>query len=171
MKQTRGDETADFELAFQSRVGPVKWLEPYTDDALENLGKRGRDRVVVVPISFVSEHIETLEELDIEYREVAEDAGIKYWRRVPALNLDSDFIAELKRQVTGALDKPVMSSVDACIVNSFDLAEAPVGVLPGLGEPVELMNGRTMTVALTLTVLFELLADSRVINVLGLGAV
>ena len=60
---------------------------------------------MVVPISFVSEHIETLEELDIEYREVAEEAGVKHWRRVPALNLDEDFISELATQVQGALAK------------------------------------------------------------------
>merc|ERR1711865_517246 len=88
----------------------------------------------VVPISFVSEHIETLEELDIEYREVAEKAGVTHWRRVPALNLDADFISELATQVRGALAKPVVNSVDACILNSFDLTEMPVGMLPGVGR-------------------------------------
>mmetsp|Transcript_8329 Transcript_8329/g.25017 ORF Transcript_8329/g.25017 Transcript_8329/m.25017 type:complete len:482 (+) Transcript_8329:47-1492(+) len=170
-KRRLGDDCGDFELAFQSRVGPVKWLEPYTDEALEKIGARGCDRIVVVPISFVSEHIETLEEIDMEYREVAEEAGVKHWRRVPALNLDEDFIAELAKQVRGALAKPVVSSVEACVVNAFDLTETPVGVLPGMGERVEFINGRTLQVAITLGVLFELLADSRFVNVMGVGAI
>ena len=169
VKRRRPETTATFELSFQSRVGPVKWLEPYTDTKLEEIGERGCDSVVVVPISFVSEHIETLEELDIEYREVAEEAGVKHWRRVPALNLDEDFISELATQVRGALAKPVVNSVDACILNSFDLTETPVGMLPGVDEPVEFVNGRTMTVAITLTILFELLADrASVVGLLGL---
>jgi len=168
VKARRPDTNATFQLSFQSRVGPVKWLEPYTDVVLEELGQQGCDSVVVVPISFVSEHIETLEELDIEYREVAEEAGVTHWRRVPALNLDADFISELAAQVQGALAKPVVNSVDACILNSFDLTETPVGMLPGVDEPVEFVNGRTMTVAITLTVLFELLADSRAASLLGL---
>ncbi len=169
VKRRRPATTATFELSFQSRVGPVKWLEPYTDTKLTEIGERGCDSVVVVPISFVSEHIETLEELDIEYREVAEEAGVKHWRRVPALNLDEDFISELATQVRGALAKPVVNSVDACILNSFDLTETPVGMLPGVDEPVEFVNGRTMTVAITLTILFELLADrASVVGLLGL---
>jgi len=169
VKRRRPETKATFELSFQSRVGPVKWLEPYTDTKLEEIGERGCDSVVVVPISFVSEHIETLEELDIEYREVAEEAGVKHWRRVPALNLDEDFISELATQVRGALAKPVVNSVDACILNSFDLTETPVGMLPGVDEPVEFVNGRTMTVAITLTILFELLADrASVVGLLGL---
>jgi ferrochelatase len=54
----------DYKLCFQSRVGPVKWLEPYTDDVLNQLGADGLKNIVVVPLSFVSEHVETLEEID-----------------------------------------------------------------------------------------------------------
>ena len=75
-----------FTLAYQSRVGPVEWLQPYTDEALVELGEQGVKELVVVPISFVSEHIETLEEIDIEYREIATEAGITTFRRVPALD-------------------------------------------------------------------------------------
>lgn len=65
-----------YHLSFQSRVGPVKWLQPYTEEKLEELGKeKGVKNLVVVPISFVSEHIETLEEIDMEYKEVAEEFG------------------------------------------------------------------------------------------------
>lgn len=82
-------------LAYQSRVGPVEWLKPYTESAIRQLARRGIDRLVVVPISFVSEHIETLQEIDIEYREVAEQCGIHHFDRVPALNLHPTFINDL----------------------------------------------------------------------------
>jgi protoheme ferro-lyase len=55
-------------LAYQSRVGPVEWLQPYTDDSIRELGRRGVKSLLAVPISFVSEHIETLEEIDMEYK-------------------------------------------------------------------------------------------------------
>lgn len=55
-------------LAYQSRVGPVEWLRPYTDDSIRYLAQRGVTSLLAVPISFVSEHIETLEEIDVEYR-------------------------------------------------------------------------------------------------------
>lgn len=84
-----------FSLSFQSRVGPIQWLRPYTDDALRSLGRKGVRNLVVVPISFVSEHIETLEEIDMEYRELALENGIVNWRRVPALNTDPGFIADM----------------------------------------------------------------------------
>ncbi|MGZ7303447.1 ferrochelatase, partial [Streptococcus pyogenes] len=58
----------DYTLAYQSRVGPVEWLQPYTEDSLIALGEKGVKDLVVIPISFVSEHIETLQEIDIEYR-------------------------------------------------------------------------------------------------------
>ena len=82
-------------LAFQSKVGPVKWLGPSTERVLEELGQSGKTAVLVVPISFVSDHIETLQEIDIAYREVASRAGIKEFRRVPALNLNQKFIDAL----------------------------------------------------------------------------
>ncbi len=82
-------------LAFQSKVGPVTWLGPSTGDVLKELGKKGTESVVVVPISFVSDHIETLQEIDIAYRQVAIQSGIREFRRVPSLNLDAGFIQSL----------------------------------------------------------------------------
>jgi ferrochelatase len=82
-------------LAYQSRVGPVEWLKPYTEDAIKELGAAGIENLLVVPVSFVSEHIETLEEIDIEYREIAEEAGIHNFNRVPALNTHPVFIEAL----------------------------------------------------------------------------
>lgn len=97
-------------LAYQSRVGPVEWLKPYTEDAIHQLARRGIDRLVVVPISFVSEHIETLQEIDIEYREVAEACGIHHFDRVPALNLHPTFIEDLGDLVMESLCLSPMKS-------------------------------------------------------------
>lgn len=92
-------------LAYQSKVGPVEWLKPYTEDALQELGAENTKDLLVVPISFVSEHIETLQEIDLEYREVAEQAGITNFKRVPALNTHPMFIEALSNLTTEALEK------------------------------------------------------------------
>jgi ferrochelatase len=75
-------------ITYQSRVGPVQWLEPNTEDVLEMLGKDGVKNILIVPISFVGDHIETLHELGIEYREVAEEFGIENYHvtRLPKAN-------------------------------------------------------------------------------------
>ena len=93
-------------LAYQSRVGPVEWLKPYTEEALKELGAQGVENLLVVPISFVSEHIETLQEIDIEYRELAEESGIHNFQRIPALNTHPLFIDSLATLVVEALDAP-----------------------------------------------------------------
>ncbi|CAM8955588.1 unnamed protein product [Rhodiola kirilowii] len=85
----------DHTLAYQSRVGPVQWLQPYTDKVLVELGEKGVKNLLAVPVSFVSEHIETLEEIDMEYRELALESGIENWGRVPALNCTPSFISDL----------------------------------------------------------------------------
>lgn len=87
---------------YQSRVGPLAWIGPSTDDEIR---KAGGDKVplIVVPIAFVSEHSETLVELDIEYRELADYAGVPHYTRVPALGIHPAYIealAELCRQVS-----------------------------------------------------------------------
>ncbi len=84
-----------YTLAFQSKVGPVKWLGPSTEAVLKDLGRQGTEAVLTVPVSFVSDHIETLQEIDIAYREVARKSGIGEFRRVPALNTDARFIEGL----------------------------------------------------------------------------
>jgi len=90
-------------LAYQSKVGPVEWLRPYTDDTIRELAADGVTQMVTVPISFVSEHIETLEEIDVEYAELAQECGITGWTRVPALGLEQDFIDDLAAAVVEAL--------------------------------------------------------------------
>jgi protoporphyrin/coproporphyrin ferrochelatase len=97
-----GSETPglDATICYQSRVGPLAWIGPSVE---EELRRAGRDRVgvIVVPISFVSEHSETLVELDSEYRHVAEQCGVPSYRRVPTVGADSRFIAALGDLVRG----------------------------------------------------------------------
>uniref|UniRef100_A0A0D3G6L7 Ferrochelatase n=2 Tax=Oryza TaxID=4527 RepID=A0A0D3G6L7_9ORYZ len=90
-------------LAYQSRVGPVEWLRPYTDETIIELGQKGVKSLLAVPISFVSEHIETLEEIDVEYKELALESGIKHWGRVPALGCEPTFITDLADAVIESL--------------------------------------------------------------------
>jgi len=92
-------------LAFQSKVGPVEWLKPYTDVTIRELAAGGVTSLVVVPISFVSEHIETLEEIDCEYQEVAMEAGMTWWERVPTLGLEPSFIDDLAEAVVDVLPR------------------------------------------------------------------
>jgi ferrochelatase len=82
-------------LGFQSRVGPVRWLEPSIHRVIDSLARKGVRQVLVVPVSFVSDHIETLYEIDIFYREIAERAGIPHFGRAPALNDHPKFIEAL----------------------------------------------------------------------------
>jgi len=110
-------------LSYQSRVGPIEWLRPYTDDVLPQLGGDGVKNLVVVPISFVSEHIETLEEIDIEYRELAEESGITNWRRAQALNTDETFIGDMADMIVEALVQPSLSVTEACVANNVGLVD------------------------------------------------
>lgn len=89
------------ELSFQSKAGPVKWLEPSTEAAVSRLAESGCRNILVVPVSFVSDHIETLYEIDITYAAFARQKGIVQFRRAPALNTRPLFIeclAELVRR-------------------------------------------------------------------------
>ena len=86
---------------YQSRVGPLQWLGPSTEEELERAG-RDRVPVVVVPIAFVSEHSETLVELDIEYRKKARAFGVPDYVRVRTPGVHKDFIAALARIVAVA---------------------------------------------------------------------
>jgi ferrochelatase len=82
-------------LSFQSKTGPVKWLEPSTEEAIENLSKNGCKNLFVIPVSFVSDHIETLYEIDILYKELAAEHGITL-KRCRALNTSEHFIQAMK---------------------------------------------------------------------------
>jgi ferrochelatase len=83
-------------LCYQSRVGPMKWLEPPFLETMERLGQEGIKEMLVVPISFVTEHIETLHEINIDGRIDAKKFGIERFRMMPAVGDSPTFIAALK---------------------------------------------------------------------------
>ncbi len=85
-------------LCFQSRSGPVKWIGPSTPETLHRLAAGGTKNILMVPISFVSDHIETLYEIDILYRDLAHELGMEL-KSTPGLNTDPDFIGALKKLV------------------------------------------------------------------------
>ncbi|GAB6065737.1 ferrochelatase [Aquifex pyrophilus] len=88
-----------YTVAYQSKVGFGKWLEPSTEEALRNLIKNGVKRLVVIPISFVSEHSETLYELDYVYKSLAEELGYEEFIRIPTLQSHPTFIKALEEIV------------------------------------------------------------------------
>lgn len=91
----------DWLVSYQSRVGPLEWIGPATDSEIERAGADGVP-LVVAPLAFVSEHSETLVELDIEYRELAEKAGVARYHRVPTVQTAAPFIDGLARLVLAA---------------------------------------------------------------------
>jgi ferrochelatase len=154
-------------LAYQSRVGPVEWLQPYTEDAIEQLAQQGVKDLVVVPISFVSEHIETLQEIDMEYREIAQEAGIPGFHRVPALNTHPRFIADMADMVTEALTAPRQLFSD--VVHP----DKKVKIYPqersawGLTPVAEVWNGRLAMLGF-LALLLELVSGHGPLHFVGI---
>jgi ferrochelatase len=90
---------------YQSKVGTAKWLAPSMHETIERLGAEGRRHILVVPISFVSDHVETLHEIAIEHRDQAAGLGITDYRMMPGLNDSERFIRTLAKLVRGELDK------------------------------------------------------------------
>ena len=84
----------DAVVCYQSRVGPLEWIGPSTDSEIKRAGAEGKG-VIVAPVAFVSEHSETLVELDIEYRHLAGESGVPDYRRAATVGADSDFIGGL----------------------------------------------------------------------------
>ncbi len=95
----------EWTVAFQSRVGPLEWVGPATDNSIKEAAEAGK-AIVVVPVAFVSEHSETLVELDIEYRHLADRHGAAVYERAPTVSEDPDFIAGLAQLVRTARDRP-----------------------------------------------------------------
>ena len=93
-----GDQNLDWVLSYQSRVGPLKWIGPSTEDVIIKNSKIQK-HIVLVPIAFVSEHSETLVELDIEYKQLADANGCKNYTRVPALGINEDFIKAMSELI------------------------------------------------------------------------
>ena len=92
------DENLNYIISYQSRVGPLKWIGPSTDKVIIKYSKEKKG-IVIVPISFVSEHSETLVELDIEYKKLAEKNGCSFYKRVAALGTEENFIKGLTELV------------------------------------------------------------------------
>jgi len=97
------DEELDSVVCYQSRVGPLEWIRPYTVDEIRRAGREGVP-LIVAPIAFVSEHSETLVELDIEYRELAKKAGVPDYYRVATVGTEQSFIASLGAMIAGVGD-------------------------------------------------------------------
>ncbi|KAE9602742.1 putative protoporphyrin ferrochelatase [Lupinus albus] len=163
-----------YTLAYQSRVGPVEWLKPYTDDTIVELGKTGVKSLLAVPISFVSEHIETLEEIDVEYKELALKSGIENWGRVPALGCEPTFISDLADAVIESLPYvgamavsnlearqslvPLGSVEELLAAYDSQRKELPPPIMVwewGWTKSAETWNGRAAMLAVLLLVFFE----------------
>ena len=134
-------------LAFQSRLGPVEWLGPQTDDVLMQLARSGEKRVLVCPISFTADCLETLEELGLRYRAQFERGGGKLYV-CPALNTFSPFIAALKnlalrgrRPINGSRNhgRPLLSEIDGIRITDADIDSL---VMIGVGVRNRMGTGR-----------------------------
>tara|TARA_Y100001968_G_scaffold197841_1_gene181466 strand:+ start:45547 stop:46617 length:1071 start_codon:yes stop_codon:yes gene_type:complete len=154
-------------LSYQSRVGPEEWLKPYTEDVLEELGKSKVDDLIVVPISFVGEHIETLQEIDIEYKEIAERAGIKNFRRVKALNTHPTFINGLNDLVISCLQDPIIDLEEASKLPSKIKLYPQEKWQWGWNNSSEVWNGRVAMI-IFLIILIELFAGNGPLHKLGI---
>lgn len=176
-------EDLEIHLSYQSRVGPIEWLRPYTDDVLPELGGKGVSNLVVVPISFVSEHIETLEEIDLEYRELAEESGVTNWRRCPALNTDKTFIDDMADMIYDALVEPAQTVTEACIANNvegvdlvpLDTLDVSTTGVAGVGKDIdeslfnkERINARVAMAGVLFTIVLELVSGQPLTHFLGL---
>ena len=154
-------------LAYQSRVGPVEWLQPYTEEAIEALAQEGVGTLVVVPISFVSEHIETLQEIDIEYREIAEEAGIEHFCRVPALNTHQGFIDDMANMVVEAMESPRKRFSQVVHPDKQVKIYPPDRSAWGMTPIAEIWNGRLAMVGF-LALLLELVSGHGPLHLVGL---
>jgi len=123
--QCLGITDLDWRLCFQSRVGPLKWIEPSTDSEIRKAGVE-RKGVVVVPIAFVSEHSETLVELDMEYAKLAQEAAVPDYLRVPTASVHPRFVEGLVDLIEAA------QKSEAGVICGG--AQCPSGLHCGMGE-------------------------------------
>jgi protoporphyrin/coproporphyrin ferrochelatase len=105
----------DYTICYQSRVGPLKWIGPSTEETIKKTATDNKN-IILVPVAFVSEHIETLVELDIEYAELAHELGIKHYKRVTALGVNKNYILALIQEI-----KAVISDT-SCIYSGHSCA-------------------------------------------------
>lgn len=120
----------DWLVSYQSRVGPLEWIGPSTDDEIRRAGRDGV-ALVILPIAFVSEHSETLVELDIEYKELAGECGVQTYVRVPAVATHQAFIDGLAHLVQSALtqDHVLCPAGQTTRICAKDAKACPVGLL------------------------------------------
>ncbi|MEZ5690083.1 MAG: ferrochelatase [Rickettsiales bacterium] len=117
-------EELDYSICYQSKVGRLKWLSPSTEDEIKKAGTE-EIPLLIVPVSFVSEHSETLVELDIEYRELADKWGVTGYVRVPTLGVDSMFIETLADLCLNIKEKGVTQSFEAKRLCKENLGACP----------------------------------------------
>lgn len=116
-------EGLDWRVCYQSRVGPLEWLGPSTDDEIKRAGAEKRS-VVIAPIAFVSEHSETLVELDIEYRKLASEHGVPHYARVATVGTWDPFIGALADLVRGAVAQMPSVGTKICSAHGGRLCPA-----------------------------------------------
>ncbi|MEA2727393.1 MAG: protoporphyrin/coproporphyrin ferrochelatase [Acetobacteraceae bacterium] len=122
-------EAVDYRICYQSRATPQKWIGPSTDEEVARAAHDGT-AVLVVPIAFVSEHTETLVELDVEYRDLAVKLGVPGYFRVPTQNADAGFIAALAGVVQRAIEAgPGLCSAAGGRICRIEHAACPFGAL------------------------------------------
>lgn len=118
LKEKLGLETLDWQDCYQSRVGRLKWIGPSLDEALDKAIEQGKT-VLIYPHAFTQEHVETLVELDIEYKEIALDKGIKGYYRAETVGPHETYIASMKDMVLDHLDKTsIESNTGKCLCPS-----------------------------------------------------
>jgi len=111
--QKLNNTDADYIVCYQSRVGPMKWLQPYTIDEIRRAGAESK-AIIIVPIAFVSEHSETLVELDIEYAKVAKESGVVEYTRTPTVRTDASFIGSLADIVRSGMERGIVAGGATC---------------------------------------------------------
>lgn len=105
-------ESLDHKITYQSRVGPLKWIGPNTEEEIHISGKEKKN-LIIVPVAFVSEHVETLVELDVEYKHIADNYGIKYLR-VPTVRVNKYFIDSLFEIIENFVNNDDKMLVSSC---------------------------------------------------------
>jgi protoporphyrin/coproporphyrin ferrochelatase len=114
----------DYVVCYQSRVGPMQWIKPATDQEIIRAGKEGVP-IILVPIAFVSEHSETLVELDIEYKHLAEESGVPEYHRIPALGVQPYFIEGLAELCLNVESNDVLNNAHNKRFCSDDWSKCP----------------------------------------------
>ncbi len=132
----RWDGPLDWSVCYQSRVGPLAWIGPPTPQAIEAAVTAGKG-VLLAPIAFVSEHVETLVELDREYAELAEHLGAAHYLRAPTVSVGAEFIGGLARLVDRALQRPGGVGADG----GARICPARWTQCPADGAPPTIMDG------------------------------